>query len=124
MYCSEPDAAGKACRRGTINGVYCSDILVDTGATHTLVHKRLVTKDDILDGEVANRCAHGDTTTYPFAAVKINVGGKDIVNTAGVSSTLPASALLGLDVPELLDYIEREPAVKHCADALAALTRL
>ena len=40
-------------------------------------------------------CTHGDTVSYPLAAVKINIGGKDIITIA--------SALLGWDVPELLD---------------------
>ena len=82
-------------KRKTINGVYCTDILVDTGAAQTLVPRDLVTDDNILDGEVTIRCAHGDTASYPLAAVKINIGGKDIITTAGISSTLPASALLG-----------------------------
>ena len=53
---------------------YCTDIFVDTGATQTLVRKDLVSEDDILDGEVTIRCAHGDEASYPLAAVKINIG--------------------------------------------------
>ena len=88
-----------------MNGTYCPDILVDMGATQTLVHKSLVTDEDILDGEVKIRCAHGDTVAYPLAAIKITIDGKDIITTAAVSSTLPASALLGWDVPELITYL-------------------
>ena len=125
MYCGKTRGdVDRARRHGTINGVYCTDILVDTGATQTLVRKDLVTDDDILDGEVAIRCAHGDTSSYPLAAVKIHIGGKDIITTAGVSSTLPASALLGWDVPELLDFIAEGQNVRNNADALAVMTRL
>ena len=99
----------KAHRHGTVNGIYCRDIVVDTGATQTLVHKALVTDDDILEGEVTIRCAHGDTTSYPLAVVKINIGGKDIITTAAVSGTLPASVLLGWDVPELMNFVADSP---------------
>ena len=123
-YCSQPNKeADRARRHGTINGVYCKDILVDTGATQTLIRRELVTDDDILDGEVTIRCAHGDTASYPVAAVKINIGGKDIITTAGESETLPASALLGWDIPELLEFVAGKD-VSNSADALAVMTRL
>ena len=106
MYCGKPEGgADRARRHRIVNGVYCTDILVDTGATQTKVRKDLVNKDDIFDGEVTIRCTHGDTTSYPLAVVKITVGGKDIVTTAAVSGTLPASVLLGWDVPELTNFV-------------------
>ena len=95
-------------RQGTVNGVFCPDILVDTGATQTVVRKELVTDDDILDGEVTIQCAHGDTASYPLAVVKINIEGNDIITTAAVSSTLPASVLLGWDVPQLMNFVGKE----------------
>ena len=63
-------------RGGTVNRVYCPDIVVDTGATQTLVHKRLVCIDDVLDGEVDIKCAHDNTVSYPLAGVKIEMGGR------------------------------------------------
>ena len=111
-------------RRGIVNGVYCTKILVDTGATQTLVRKDLISNDDILDGEVMIRCAHGDTVSYPLAVVKINIGGKDIITTAAVSSTLPASVLLGWDIPELTSFITDGQNDQRKADALAVMMRL
>ena len=116
----------RACRRGTVNGVYCRDILLDTGATQTLVHKDLVTDDDVLDGEVTVRCAHNDTTSYPLAVIKVNIGGRDIITTAAVSSTLPASILLGWDVPDLLKLVKDEMPYQEKTTkekALAVMTR-
>ena len=113
----------KSRRHGTVNGVYCSDILVDRGATQTLVHKKLVADDDILDGEVTICCVHRDTASYPLAVVKINIGGKDIITTAAVSDTLPASVLLGWDVPELMNFVTDGPE-RSGEDALAVMTRL
>jgi hypothetical protein len=73
LHCGQPEGGeDRTRRRGTVNGVYCTAILVDTGATHTMVRQDLVAGDDMLDGEVTIRCAHGDTTSYPLAVVKIN----------------------------------------------------
>ena len=101
LYSSQPGAVGEEAvrRHRIVNRVYCPNILMDTGATQTLGHNGLVADDDIVDGEVTIRCAHGDAVSYPVAVVKINIGGKDIITTAAVSSTLPASVLLGWDVP-------------------------
>ena len=109
LYCGQPDATEanldtRARRGGTVNGVYCTDILVDTGATHTLVHRRLVTNDDILDGEMRIRCAHGDTVAYSLAVIKVTMDGRDVITTAAVSDILPVSVLLGWNVPELMSY--------------------
>ena len=67
LYCGEPVIAqdlqtvqGKARRQGTVNGTYCPDIFINMGATQTLVHKRLVTQEDLLDGEVQIKCAHSN----------------------------------------------------------------
>ena len=127
LYCGQSGTGiqgqDKARRHGTVNGVYCPDILVDTGATQTLVRKELVADDDILDGEVTICCAHGDTASYPLAVVKINIGGKDIITTAAVSGTLPASVLLGWDVPELMNFATDGPE-RSGEDALAVMTKL
>lgn len=68
---------------------------MDTGASKTLVRGDFVTEDDILDGEVTTKCAHGDTLSYPLAAVRITIKGKEIITEAAVSDILPAAALLG-----------------------------
>ena len=63
-----------------------------------------MTDEDVLD-TVDIKCAHGDTVSYPLAGIKITIGGKDIITTASVSSTLPTSVLLGWDVPELVTLL-------------------
>ena len=83
-----------------------------------------MTDDDILDGEVTVRCMHGDSVSYPLAVVKINIGGKDIITTAAVSNTLPASVLLGWDVPQLINMVKpRDCAGPSETEALAVMTR-
>ena len=127
LYCGPRDATAqnirqKAERGGTVNGIYCPDIVIDTGATQTLVHRKLVTDEDILDDTVDIKCAHGDTTSYPLAAVKITIIIIIIITTAAASSTLPTSALLGWDVPELMDYIPGTPSRKEPAVGSAFAT--
>ena len=105
--------------QGVVNGIPCDDILVDTGATKTLVRGDLVQEEDILQGKMTINCVHGDTVSYPIATVKIKVGGK--ATEAAVSSTLPVSALLGWDIPDLLTLVsegrESEPAKQSRGDA-------
>ena len=94
---------------GTINGVYSQEIVVDTGAGKTLVRGDYVTPDDIIDGEVTIQCAHGDVVSYPLAAVKITVDGKDMIVHTAVSKSPPVAALLGWDVPELMKLVKPTP---------------
>ena len=108
VYTGRHDATDRqdtTCRRRTVNWVTATDILVDTGATQTLVCKDLVSEDDILDDEVTIHCAHRHTSSYPLAVVAIVTSGKDIITTTG---TLPTSVLLGCDVPKLIDC-DRQP---------------
>ena len=84
-----------------------------------------VTPDDIIDGEVTIQCAHGDVVTYPLAAVKITVGGKEIIVHAAVAKSLPVAALLGWDVPELIGFVKPNPDAEpsDTIEALAVVTR-
>ena len=62
-------------RRGRVNGIPVEDIVLDTGASRTLVREDLVPPQAIREGpSVTIRCAHGDTVTYPLAQISISVG--------------------------------------------------
>ena len=74
--------------QGTINGVYSKDNYVDTGARKALARGDLVTPDDTIDGEVTIQCADGDAISYPLAAVKIAVGGKEIIVHTAITKSL------------------------------------
>ena len=55
---------------------------------------------------MAIRCAHGDTVEYPLATVDISIGDqKFTVEAAWVADALPASVLLGTDVPNLVELL-------------------
>ena len=43
------------------------DVLLDTGASRTMVRKELVSEDELTGEETTIRCAHGDVVLYlPF----------------------------------------------------------
>ena len=91
---------------GAVNGIYCKDILVDTGANKTLVGGDLISPTDFTGQTIIIRCAHGDTVPYPIANVKICLNGKDISVQAAVADKLPAAALIGWDVPNLMTLVK------------------
>ena len=107
--------------QGVENGTLCDNLLVNTGATKTLVSGDPVQEEDILQGKTTISCVHGDTVLYPIAIVKIKVGVKEAITEAPVSNTLPVSALLGWDIPDLLILVseerESEPAKQSRGDA-------
>ena len=125
FYCSQGDSepegkqASRVCRRGTINRIYCTDTLLDTGSTKTLVRSELVSNKDLLGEETTICCAHGDVVSYPLAAVKMSIGGENVVK-AGVSRTLPTSALIGWDVPQLMSLMGEN---RDSENVLAVMTR-
>ena len=53
-------------RAGTVEGTAVSDIMLDTGATRTLVRRGLVPKEKIGGGEISICCAHGDIDSPLF----------------------------------------------------------
>ncbi len=82
-------------RKGSVEGVFVDDILVDTGCSRRLVRRELVKPEKLVEGKsVEIQCAHGDTTPYPVAKVDLSVEGREITVEAAVSDTLPRSVLL------------------------------
>ena len=93
---------------GEVDGVHVANILVDTGAARTMVHKNLVPEAKLMgqDSHVSIRCAHGDSVEYPLARVTVSVRGKPYSLVAAVSESLPVSVLLGRDVPVLIELLQ------------------
>ena len=89
-------------RSGTVEGKYVKNILLDTGCSRTLVHRKLVPEEVLLKGKATMVCcAHGDTVLYHLAKVHMEVEGKPIEVEADVSDHLPVGVLLGTDVSQL-----------------------
>ena len=105
-------------QKGNIEGEYN---LLDSGASRTMVRLGLVPKGKMVEGEVQITCAHGDRVKCPLADVCREVGGKRIVARVAVARRLPVSAILGWDVPDMLQLLKgkaeecwpRPPNPKH-----------
>ena len=92
--------------RGAVESVNVDNILLDTGCSGTLVRRELVKLEKFKEGKLVEiQCAHGNTTSYPIAKVDLVVEERDITVEPAVSDTLPQSVLLGVDVPELEDFM-------------------
>ena len=98
----------EAHRHGIVEGVHVSNILLDTGATRSIIREDLLPPDHRVDGEVTVRCAHGNTVAYPFTEVAVEIGSRQLVVTAGVSRTLPVPMLLGREVPDMMQLLEED----------------
>ena len=59
---------------------------------------------------------------YPLADISMEVNGRQISEEVGVSETLPMSALLGTDNPELVEMLQVDHE-EEVAYALAVTTR-
>ena len=102
-------------KEGQVEGNRVADIMLDTGCSRTMVHKRLVSDDKMKwDEAVTIRCAHGDTVLYPLANIRIEVAGQMIQVEAAVSATLPVSVLLGTDVSQLPKLLGVEASSSIC----------
>ena len=102
---------------GYLEGTEVKDIVLDTGAARTLVRDNLVPRDKYLDKFVSVQCVHGDHVSYPLAKVKVVIDGRSYFVEAAVVKKLPASVLLGRDMPELVQIGGATEEV------LAAMTR-
>jgi predicted aspartyl protease len=93
-------------RKGTVEGCWVEDILLDTGCSRTLVHQKLVPEEAFLEGKATTFCcAHGDTVVYTLARIHIEVQRYSIDVEAAVSEDLPVGVLLGTDVSQLSELL-------------------
>lgn len=104
--------------QGLVEGIP-TELLVDSGASCTLVHQDLVTNERINENDQLQiKCAHGDSVVYPTANIEIKINDQIYHVRAGVSPTLPRPVLLGRDIGNLLELAVREQ------EAYAVLTRI
>lgn len=94
------------------------EALLDTGSDQTLIQPRYLQPSQVSISEaVSIRCVHGDEKRLPTADVYIKVRDHTYLLTVGVAENLPFQAILGRDIPVLLDLLQ--PSV--CSNA--AITR-
>ncbi|XP_074480628.1 uncharacterized protein LOC141761195 [Sebastes fasciatus] len=96
----------------TVNGQQVTALL-DSGSFMSLVRQDLVPvnsvdysrQEDIL-------CVHGDKHPYPTAELTVTIDEQSYLLTVGVVAKLPVAALLGWDLPVLLDLLQENRPVE------------
>ena len=69
------------------------------------------------------QCAHGDAIAYPLATIELEIHGKPVLVDVAVSDTLPQSALVGTDVPGLLEMLQGSGTEEPLEKALVVMIR-
>ena len=103
-----------------------NDLLLDTGSSKTIVRRDLVGEEQWLEGEsTIIQCPHGDAIAYPLAEVQLHIQGKSMLVRAAVLDTLPQSALVGTDVPGMLETLQRATDLEEepIQNVLVVMTR-
>ncbi|XP_055016250.1 uncharacterized protein LOC129410969 [Boleophthalmus pectinirostris] len=99
----------------TINGEPVT-ALVDSGSLSTLV-RRDVVPTSIVDysRQETILCVHGDCHSYPTADLTVTVDEQPYLLSVGVVEKLPVAAILGWDLPVLIDVLQEGGAkVSDC----------
>lgn len=92
-------------KTATVDGQQQTTALLDTGSFMSFAKSSLVPVGSVDDSRQAGRplCVHGDIHPYPKAEVTVNVDGQPYLLTVGVVENLPMAAILGRDLPVLMD---------------------
>ena len=69
------------------------------------------------------QCAYGDVDLYLLAAVELVIDGAKFQVQTAIPETLPVSALLGTDVPEMGKILQNKPGKKWCHWDALVMTR-
>ena len=115
---SEQSEISPFCVRGKINGK-SAEMVVDSGCTRTLIHKRYVSDSAFTGDKFTVLTATGERLSVPFANVEfVSKEGKH-VELVGVLDTLPVDCLLGrssfgktLSKQDILDQWEKNLSVE------------
>lgn len=115
---SEQSEISPFCVRGKINGK-SAQMVVDSGCTRTLIHKRYVSDSAFTGDKITVLTATGERLSVPIANVEfVSKEGKH-VELVGVLDTLPVDCLLGrssfgktLSKQDILDQWEKNLSVE------------
>ena len=129
---------------GEVNGQPVGRIRLDSGASRTIVNRRLISPTDIGEKSIVVTFGNGTFSEYPLATITVKIDGEEYYLEAAVVQDLVEEALLGRDVPfckhmvkcllqeeqmELLQQlakhhqIQLEERPKESGEALAVVTR-
>ncbi|CAL9707672.1 unnamed protein product [Knipowitschia caucasica] len=89
----------------TVNG-QTIEALLDSGSSMSLVREEFVPVNALEYGKCEDIiCVHGDKHPYPTAELTVAIDGQTYLLTVRVVASLPVPALLGCDLPILLDLL-------------------
>lgn len=107
----------------TINGEPVT-ALADSGSFLTLVRRELVPTSSLdYSRQEEIVCVHGDRHSYPTADLMVVVNEQPYLLTVGVVEKLPVAAILGWDLPVLLDVLMEKQDQDLKGVAGAVITR-
>ena len=87
-------------RKGIMDGISTDRIVLDTGASTTIVHQRMVSEENYTGDAVTITDSGGSTRSYPKARVMIQLQGEqELSQEVPVSEIVPKEVLLGRDAP-------------------------
>ena len=82
-------------RKGTVNGIPTDRMALDTGASTTIIHQRMVTEENNTGEAVMIIDSGGSTHSYPKARVMIQLQGEQkFSQKVAVSEVVPEDVLL------------------------------
>ena len=94
---------------GEVNGQPVQRIQIDSGASRTVVDRRLVPVKDIGDETITVTFGNGTSGEYPLAPVRVTFDGDEYEVKAAVVQGLTEDVLLGRDVPLHKHMVSRLP---------------
>ena len=106
-------------RKGTVEGKHVKMIL-DTGSSCTLVHKKHIPLDAFTGSSMEVRFADGSVKQIPLANVELAGNGSKMPQEVGVVAELPADVLLGHDSLELMQDLDQLSPVSKTGDTFVA----
>ena len=72
---------------------------IDTGATISVVHRKLISDEELTGREVAIKPLDAEPRWYPTAFIEVEVANWRAFREVAVSNTIAYDAILGLDIP-------------------------
>ena len=97
----ETEIDRKSTMSGTISGLQCHNILLDTGAAQTVVNQDLVKEDQYTGKTRYAEAFNGTRGEFPIASVEVELDGISQNLDVLVMKNLKHDALLGRDMPGL-----------------------
>ncbi|XP_051794916.1 uncharacterized protein LOC127530951 [Acanthochromis polyacanthus] len=102
-----PSVEVKGCTTPVLVNGQKVEALLDSGCFQSVVLSSLVSGERWSRDKTPLTCIHGDEHLYPTAEVYLTVGGQTYLLNVALAENLPYDAILGNDVPTLVDLMSQ-----------------